>query len=255
MKEKKRLPCLFILMFLLTACAPPAPMQDPGLVYTVVAGTQTAAAQLTQIAQGSFTKTPTQAATLRPTITPFPTMTSFVYEVTASATATPTASNTPLPPVLTAWPDWKTGEVVTMPKGSGENIGVNKRFNVLVDVNVLVVRTNGVKLRSVPNKAADGPLEETGSMLTLTGIVNKNNDFGGWLFVQVIAVNGKTYWVGGSEGDGNTDPTNSLVFYYPHLTASPTPSDEEMLTPSPSPYPTLTPFLIPTISPSATATP
>jgi len=49
----------------------------------------------------------------------------------------------------------------------------------------------------------------------------------------VIAVNGKTYWVGGSEGDENTDPTHALRFYYPNLTASPTPSPTLSQTPTP----------------------
>ena len=95
---------------------------------------------------------------------------------------------------------------------------------------VMVTRRNGVALRSIPSKAISGPMEEEGSAFTLTGVMNKNPEFV-WLFVQVIAANGKTYWVGGSEGDENTDPRYSLRFYYPKLTPSPTPS----LTPTPTP--------------------
>ena len=219
MKEKKRLSCLFMLMVLLTACTPPTPAQAPGLVYTVIASTQTAAAQLTQMAQGSFTKTPTQAATLRPTITPFPTMTSFVYKVTASPTLTFTPTATSTPPILTTWPDWKTGDVIVMPKGSGENIGTNKRFDILIGVEVMIVRENGVKLRAVPNKAQPGPLEEAGSVVTLTGVMNKNNEYD-WMFAQVTAADGQTYWIGGTDGE-DTDPRKSFVFYYPHSTELP----------------------------------
>ncbi len=133
-----------------------------------------------------------------------------------------------------------------MPKGSGENIGSNKMFSVLRNVDVIVVRKNGVALRDIPSKAVDGPMEVRGSAFTLTGVMNKNNDFG-WLFVEVIAANGKKYWVGGSEGDKNTDPTVALEFYYPHLTTSPTPSPSATLTPSP--------FLIFPATPSPSSTP
>ncbi len=245
MKVKKRLLYLFMLIVLLAACTPP-PMQDPSLIYTVVASTQTAAAWQTQMAEASFSKTPTQA-TLRPTFTPLPTMTSFVYQITASPTLTPTASATSTPPILTSWPDWKTGEVVVMPKGSGENIGTNKRFEVLVGVQVLVTRPHGVKIRAIPNKAMDGPMEEEGSVLTLTGIMNKNNEFG-WLFVQVKAVNGQTYWVGGTDGE-NTDPRRSFEFYYPHLTTSPTPSPSATATASPTSFNTPTETATETMSP------
>ena len=143
---------LVLIVFVAGACVPTPEFQDPWLIYTVVASTQTAAALQTQMAEDSFTKTPT-APVLRPTFTPFPTMTSFVYNITASPTRTSTPAPTGLPPVLTSWPDWRTGEVVTMPKGSGANIGVNKRFSVLAGVEVMVVRRNGVKLRTIPNKA------------------------------------------------------------------------------------------------------
>ena len=65
-------------------------------------------------------------------------------------------------------------------------------------------------------------MEEIGSAFTLTGIMNKD-PHRDWLYAQVIAVNGRTYWVGGSIGD-EADPTTSLAFYYPELTVSPTPS-------------------------------
>lgn len=106
----------------------------------------------------------------------------------------------------------------------------------------MVVRRNGVKLRSVPNKAQNGPLEEEGSAMTLTGIMNKNHEYG-WLFAQVEAVNGQKYWVGGTEGE-ETDPRQSFIFYYPYLTRSPTPSPTE----------TTTPTLTPTVGPSETPT-
>ena len=255
MKLKHRLIYLLMLFAMLTACTPFAPTQDPGLVFTIVASTQTAAALMTQMAQASYSKTPTQA-TLRPTFTAFPTMTSFVYEVTASSTPTPTLPSTPTPPVLTSWPDWKTGDVVTMEKGSGENIGVNKLFNILVGVQVLVTRSNGVVLRAAPNKALDGPMEERGSALTLTGIMNRNNEYN-WNFVQVRAVNGKTYWVGGSAGDDNTEPSACLEFYYPFLTISPTPSVVPSTTPSPIVYKSPTPFwsATPALYPSETTIP
>jgi hypothetical protein len=241
---------LFLLMFSLAACGA-QPTQPPGFIYTVVASTQTAAAWQTQLAEASFSKTPTHA-TLRPTFTAFPTSTSFLYVPTLSSTPTFTASPTRTPAPLTEWPNWKTGNIVTMPKGSGENIGSNKMFSILRNVEVLVVRKNGVTLRDIPNKAVSGPMEVRGSALTLTGIMNKNNEFG-WLFAQVIAANGKTYWVGGDEGDDNTDPTAALEFYYPHLTTSPTPSPSATLTPSPFVISTATPS--PSLIPSPTNTP
>ncbi|MBT7071162.1 MAG: hypothetical protein HN855_09900 [Anaerolineae bacterium] len=240
MRKRKFLVGLFLSIFILSACSPLETTQAPGFIYTVVAGTQTAAAWQTQAAEAHFTKTPTQA-TLRPTFTAYPTSTSFLFLVTPSSTPTLTPSATRTPSKLTEWPDWKTGSVVTMPKGSGENIGTNKFFRVLKGVQVIVVRGNGVALRPIPNKAIDGPMEEKGSAFTLTGIMNKNSDFG-WLFVQVIAANGKTYWVGGSAGDGNIDPTVALEFYYPpQLTETPTPSPSPTLTPPPVFFPSITP--------------
>lgn len=234
----------FIMIFLLGACAAP-PTQPPGFILTVVAGTQTAAAYLTNEAESSFTETPIQVE-LRATITPPPTQTNFVYLVSPSATLTPTASFTPTPSLVTEWPDWQTGEVVRLPSGSGANIGTNKKFSRLVGLKVKVARTNGVALRSIPNKAIGGPFEEKGSAFTLTGVMNRNPEFV-WLFAQVIAADGKTYWVGGSEGDENTDPRFALEFYYPKLTPSPTPG------PSPTPSTTLSPAI--TVTPSPTFTP
>jgi hypothetical protein len=243
-----RKPIVYLLLsiILLTSCAPTPVPQDPGMVFTVVASTQTVAAWQTQMAESSFTSTPTQA-TLRPTFTPPPTMTSFVYEVTPSPTFTPTPSPTSTKPVLTSWPDWKTGDVVTMEKGSGENIGVNKKFYVLEGVNVIVIRGNGVGLRSIPSKAASGPQEDYGSILTLTGIMNKNSQYG-WFFAQVVAENGQTYWVGGDEGS-DKDPRESFMFYYPRLTASSTPLSTDTATPS------RTPTVTPTETLTETATP
>lgn len=241
--KKKIFVYMLLSVVLLSSCIPAQATEVPGLIYTVVASTQTAAAWQTQRADASFTKTLTPAV-LRPTFTAVPSMTAFVYQVTASPTLTFTPTFTSTPPILTAWPDWKTGDVIVMPRGSGENIGTNKMFSVLVDVQVIIVRKNGVKLRSIPNKAQPGPLEEPGAALTLTGVMNKNNEYG-WMFAQVKAADGQTYWVGGTDGE-DTDPRKSFIFYYPHLTKSPTPSATGTFVPtatvtfSPSHTPTLT---------------
>jgi len=219
-KMKKKIFVYMILsVVLLSSCIPAEATEVPGLIYTVVASTQTAAAWQTQAAAGvSPTKTLTPVV-LRPTFTAIPTMTPFIYKVTASPTLTFTPTATSTPPILTAWPEWTTGDVVVMPKGSGENIGTNKRFDILIGVEVMIVRKNGIKLRAVPNKAQPGPLEEAGSVVTLTGVMNKNKQYG-WLFAQVKAADGQTYWVGGTEGE-DTDPSKSFIFYYPHLTELP----------------------------------
>lgn len=222
--KRKWLWHVLLSVFVLGACMPTPAPQDPNLIFTVVASTQTAAAWQTQMAEASFSKTPTPPV-LRPTFTPFPTMTSFVYNLTSSPTPTYTPKPTRTPKMLDGWPDWATGENVTMPKGAGQNIGVNRRFPILVGVQVLVVRRNGVKLRSAPNKAESGPLEERGAALTLTGIMNRNKHYG-WFFAQVKAENGSLYWVGGSYGE-ETDPRQSLTFYYPFLTQSATPTITE----------------------------
>ena len=219
--KKKRKIGIFLIALILAACSP-KPSQDPSFIFTVVAATQTAAAYQTEMAQSLNASTPT-LATRRPTITPYPTGTTFVFVPSPSVTPTPLPSATSTPRIRTEWPNWKTGDVVKLPSGSGGNIGTNKKFSDLTGLMVKVVRRNGVALRSIPSKAIGGPMEEQGSAFTLTGIMNKNPELA-WLFAQVIAADGNTYWVGGSEGDENTDPTYSLIFYYPYLTASPTPS-------------------------------
>ena len=232
MKKQKSIFLLLILM-LLSSCSS-QPTQAPGFIYTVVASTQTASAYRTEMAGLSFPSTSTPIlVTLRPSFTPYPTSTSFVFE---SITLTPTITETPTPQPLRDWPNWKTGEVVKMPSGSGANIGTNKKFAGLEGIMVMVVRKNGVALRPVPNKAIGGPMEEKGSAFTLTGVMNKNNDFV-WFFAQVIASNGRNYWVFGSEWDEKTDPRSVLVFYYPRVVHSPTPT----LTPTPFLFFTPTP--------------
>lgn len=242
--KRKSVLLFLVLTFLLGACSAP-PTEPPGFILTMVASTQTVAAYLTEMAEADFTQTPTPIE-LRATITPPPTQTGFVYLMTPSSTLTPLPSLTPTPSMRTEWPDWKTGEVVRLSSGSGANIGTNKKFSDLTGLMVKVVRRNGVALRPVPNKAIGGPMEEEGSAFTLTGIMNKNPEFV-WLFVQVIASDGNTYWVGGSAGDQNTDPRFALEFYYPKLTPSPTPG------PSPTPTITLSPTV--TVTPSPTFTP
>ena len=238
-KIRKIVQLIFALLFL-SACSP-QPVEDPGFIFTIVASTQTAAAFQTGIPSSLNTITPPPASLL-PTITLQPTGTVFVFLPTQTNTPTPTPSATPKPVILTAWPNWKSGSVISFPRGTGLNIGTNKKFSILTGVKVMVVRKNGAKLRSAPNKAGGGPLEEPGAILTLTGVMNKNNDFV-WYFAQVIAADGNKYWVGGSEGDDNTDPTAALEFHYPIETSvptlemSPTPS----LVPSPTPYWILTP--------------
>ncbi len=200
------------LFVFLSACSRQA-TQVPGFVYTAVALTQDAAAYQTKLARASYTSTPT-SATLRPTITAYPTATIFVYRTN---TPSPSPTLSPTPYLRTTWPDWKTGDVIRV-RGVP---GTNKMFSSLKGLQVIVIRKNGVKLRSTPNKVVGGPVEEEGSAFTLTGIMNKNPEYG-WLFVQVIAANGKTYWVGGSvddkDKDSNADPRTSLAFYYPKLT-------------------------------------
>jgi hypothetical protein len=83
-------------------------------------------------------------------------------------------------------------------------------FNELAGVEMIVTRANGVKLRSIPNKAIGGDNVLKGTKLILTGLMNKNNEFG-WLFVKVKTGGGSLGWVGGSEGD-DTDPRECLEF-------------------------------------------
>ena len=212
MKKLREITFLLFSLIFLSACLP-QPTQAPGFIFTAVAGTQTAAAWQTESAMSLSKETPI-LATLRPTLTLQPTATGFVFVFTPSNTPTLVPSVTRTPRQRTEWPDWKTGSVIKMPSGSGANIGTNKKFSNLTGLMVIVVRRNGVALRSVPNKAIGGPMEDEGSAFTLTGVMNKNPEFG-WLFAQVIAADGKEYWVGGSEGDENTDPNYSLKFYYP----------------------------------------
>ena len=211
--KKQRISVVFLFLLVFLSACTQQPTQDPNFIYTVVAGTQEAAAYQTKVARSSFTSTPT-LATLRPTITPYPTGTTFVYRTN---TPEPSPTLSPTPYIRTTWPDWKTGEVIRV-RGIP---GTNKLFSSLKGLQVIVVRKNGVKLRSTPNKVVGGPVEEEGSAFTLTGIMNKNSEYG-WLFVQVIAADGKTYWVGGSLDDkneeANADPRVSLAFYYPKLT-------------------------------------
>ncbi len=221
MKNKRKIPLLIWIFLFLAACTP-KPTEVPGLVQTMISGTQTAAVLQTENAKALFTSTPT-FATLRPTITPYPTGTTFVFVPTPSDTPTPLPSATHTPYIRTTWPDWKTGEVVTMPRGTGLNIGTNKKFSGLVGIMVKVERENGVKLRPIPSKAVGGIMEDKGAAFTLTGIMNKNPNLG-WLFVQVIAADGEKYWVGGwDDEDENTSIAASLSFYYPKYTPSPIP--------------------------------
>lgn len=204
---------LYLTLMLMFACAPlytsPFPTQIPGAVNTVVA--MTYAAALTETAAvlptATYTSTDTPTATktpLPPTDTPIPTAT-FIFIL-----FTPTAPATPTREPVTKWPAWEEGTVVDMPPGSGERIGTTKMFDILKDVEVIVVRANGVKLRSIPSKAVGTKMADYETSLVLTGLMNKNSDFG-WFFVKVKAPDGKFYWVGGDEGD-DTNPTKCLKF-------------------------------------------
>jgi len=245
MKKINKIVQIFCAIIFLSACSPQT-VEDPGIIFTIAASTQTAAAYQTWEPISKNTSTPTPAI-LRPTITLQPTATIFVFEPTSTNTPTPTPSSTPKPVILTNWPDWRTGSVISFPRGTGWNIGVNKKFSILKGVKVKVVRKNGVKLRSAPNKAIGGPMEARYSILTLTGVMNKNKDFG-WFFAQVIAPGGNEYWVGGSDGDDNTNPIESLEFHYPIETAVPTLE----LSATPSLIPSPTPYWISTSTPTST---
>ncbi len=202
---------LVVATTLLAACLPlsPAQLPTPIPVGTLVAQTAAAAATQTEAARPTDTPLPppTETPTRTPpppteTLTPTPT---FVF-LLPTLTYTPTNTFTPSPP--TEWPDWKTGTVVKVKTGGG----TNKMFDVLVNAKVVVVRPNGVKLRSMPTKVVGGPKAPKGTILVLTGLWNKNYQFN-WSFVQVTAPDGGTYWVGGTEGDDDTDPQAALVFY------------------------------------------
>ena len=223
-KQRKSALLLFILIFL-PACSAQR-SQDENLVLTIVAGTQESAALQTESAMRSARET-AEPVVLLPTITLEATATTYIY---IRDTATPTPSLTPTPRMVTVWPDWKKGNVI---KSSGGGGGTFKEFSDLVGLEVIVIRPNGVKLRSIPSKAIGGEIEESGSVFTLTGIMNKNPQYD-WIFAQVIAADGNKYWVGGTIGDGSAEPSASLLFYYPWLTPSPTPSNTPTGTPEPS---------------------
>ncbi len=220
MKIKNIVP---ILIFFLSACSA-QPTPPPDFILTVVAGTQEAAALQTESAfrLSRGTSTPEM---LLPTMTLEATATVYVF---VRDTLTPTPSPTRTPRVRTIWPDWRTGDVISV-KGGG---GTYKKFSDLTGLKVIVIRQNGVNLRSIPSKAIGGPNEEKGSVFTLTGIMNKNPKYD-WIFAQVIAADGNKYWVGGTIGDLNAEPSASLAFYYRWLTPSPTPSNTPTLTPVP----------------------
>lgn len=210
--KKKTLSTILLLMIFISACSPisAAPTEVPGIIYTIVAATNDAAWTQTAAGWPTATLTPRATSTLRATPTPItPTATFIISTSTPRYTATPTATAT-LPPVY-SWPAWDTGEVI---KVSGLGGGVFKLFPSLVNIDVVVVRQNGVKLRSVPSKAIGGPMAEYGSLLRLTGRMNKNNEFG-WLFAEVKTSSGTLAWVGGDINGGNTNPTENLIFYNP----------------------------------------
>ncbi|MEJ5241897.1 MAG: hypothetical protein WHS87_11930 [Anaerolineales bacterium] len=202
-------------MILFAACVPQPPPSDASSIEQIVAATAQAAWTQTAKAQPSPTRTPTPSLpTSTPSLTPTATPTFFILLETPTATATVIA-------IPLAWPDWRTGEVVRMPRGSEANIGVNKFFRVLENVPVVVMRLNGVKLREAPTKVYGKKMAAYGDLLTLTGFWNRNNDFR-WSFVQVKTQDGRLYWVGGDIGT-DIDPVNSLRFYSPYtLTPSPT---------------------------------
>ncbi len=224
---------IWILAFLF-ACIPQQPLPDPASIQQAVAATAQAAWTQTAQAQARWTRTPTS---LPPTSTPslIPTATPTFLILLETPTATATVIAIPL-----TWPDWRTGEVVRMPPGSGANIGVNKFFKVLEGVPVVVMRLNGVKLREAPTKVYGKKMAAYGDLLTLTGFWNRNNDFN-WSFVQVKTQDGRLYWVGGDIGT-DIDPVNSLRFYSPYtLTPSPTATE----TPTPRIFYTSTPMPTP----------
>ncbi|NOY99088.1 MAG: hypothetical protein GXP40_07785 [Chloroflexi bacterium] len=210
-KRKYIVVYLLLAVTSMSACGPTVPTPIPGIVDTIVAATYAAASTQTAAALPTATATPLATPTPKntPTNTPTPTATFlFVFTPTNTATLTPTLTPTREP--LTEWPDWKTGTVVKVTGGGG---GTYKTFDILKNVKMVVVRQNGVKLRSSPSKAVGGPMAAKGDIVTLTGMMNKNNEFG-WLFAQVN-VGGQLYWVGGSEDDDDTDPRASLDFYNP----------------------------------------
>jgi hypothetical protein len=218
-KRKVRVFALIMATAVLLACssllAPAAPTPIPGLVETIVAATANAAATQTAYFAPTATNTPTLTPlpTNTPTITPTPTATFVFILFTYTPTMTNTPNVTPTVPIPDHWPDWKAGTVVSFPSGSGENIGTTKFFSMLKNVEVVVTRENGVKVRDTPNKAYDSGKMPMGTHFILTGYWNKNSQFG-WSFVKVRTVDNVYYWVGGDEGS-DKDPQNCLVFYHP----------------------------------------
>lgn len=206
MSKQKVLFILLLLMpALLFACEPfvQAPTPMPGL-NTIVALTAQAAASQTAAALPPATFTPTPSLTPRPvTSTPTPTET-VLFDFFTSTPSTPTFQPPP-----EAWPAWESGEVVKMPKGSGENVGTVKFFPRLAYVKVIVIRNNGVKLRLLPStEAGTNLMAAKGQILILLGFWNKNS---GNSYLKVRTLEGKEYWVGGNE---NADPQVSLAFLY-----------------------------------------
>jgi hypothetical protein len=196
---------LLLMPVILIACEPffPASTPMPGL-NTIIALTAQAAASETAAALPPPTFTPTPSLTPRPvTATPTPTET-VLFDFLTSTPSTPTFQPPP-----DAWPGWDTGEVVKMPKGSGENVGTVKYFPRLAYVKVIVIRDNGVKLRLLPStEAGTNLMAAKGQTLILLGFWNKNS---GNSYVKVRTSEGKEYWVG---GNGNADPVVSLAFLY-----------------------------------------
>ncbi|MGC8856160.1 MAG: hypothetical protein ACP5QU_05125, partial [Anaerolineae bacterium] len=242
MKNRLRLLLLGLTLGIILACAPlgapPIYTLAPEQIASIVAATANIAATQTAAAQPLSSDTPTPYVTRTPFPSPTPTATFLFF--TPTQPFTPTETPLPLP---TVWPDWTTGDIVTFPKGSGENIGVTRYFRILQNVKVIVTRLNGVKLRPIPNKALGGKsMAAYGAILTLTGYWNRNPDLD-WSFVKVIAADGKQYWVGGDEGS-EIDPQRCLRFYTP-----------ETLTPSPTETATITPIVFRTLTPSITPTP
>lgn len=198
--------CL-LLPGLLLACQPFLPAEAtpaPGWLHTAIVLTAQAAALQTASALPPPSATPTVTPTPRPvTSTPTPTET-VLFDFFTATPLTPTFQPPP-----DAWPSWESGEIVKMPKGSGENVGSVKFFRTLANVKVIVIRDNGVKLRLLPStEAGTNLMAGKGQTLILLGFWNKNS---GNSYVKVRTLDGKEYWVG---GNGNATPEVSLAFLY-----------------------------------------
>lgn len=199
--------CFLLVAVFLSSCESlfptPSAAPVPGLINTLIVLTANAASSQTMAALPTATVTPTPSRTPRAvTETPTPTET-VIFAVITRTPLTPT-----LRPPPAGWPDWSTGNVVRMPKGSGENVGTVKLFEVLTYVKVRVSRKNGVKLRQIPSTEAGTNLKagyETS--LILLGYWNKNS---GGSYLKVMLPDGSAqYWVGGS---GEAEPTLCLDF-------------------------------------------